>query len=162
MAIEMAKNLEHMAWANQNFFSELCNLDDSALASFIVNPDWSVREIAKHIIFSNSRLLSRLSGRPALEMAVPATMTELAVLVAQLVDFDGELLKESKFSEAEIVVIRHGIEIKCMRSTILSQAIHHCTEHRAQLVDALDSKGFTSIRLDDFDLWSFERQEHAN
>jgi uncharacterized damage-inducible protein DinB len=46
--------------------------------------------------------------------------------------------------------------VKRWRSTILSQAIHHATEHRAQLASALEAKGFTPVNLDDLDLWSFE------
>ena len=37
------------------------------------------------------------------------------------------------------------------RSTVLSQAVHHATEHRAQLVAALEANGYTDINLDDFD-----------
>jgi hypothetical protein len=39
------------------------------------------------------------------------------------------------------------------------QAIHHATEHRSQLVDALDFKGYKSIVLDDLDLWAFDKLE---
>jgi uncharacterized damage-inducible protein DinB len=46
--------------------------------------------------------------------------------------------------------------VKRWRSTILSQAIHHATEHRAQLAAALEAKGFNPVNLDDLDLWSFE------
>jgi uncharacterized damage-inducible protein DinB len=46
--------------------------------------------------------------------------------------------------------------VKRWRSTILSQAIHHATEHRAQLASALEAKGFEPVNLDDLDLWSYE------
>ena len=46
--------------------------------------------------------------------------------------------------------------VKRWRSTILSQAIHHATEHRAQIASALEAKGFTPVNLDDLDLWSYE------
>jgi len=50
-----------------------------------------------------------------------------------------------------------GQLIQRWRSTILSQAIHHATEHRAQIASALEAKGFTPINLDDLDLWEFEK-----
>jgi uncharacterized damage-inducible protein DinB len=46
--------------------------------------------------------------------------------------------------------------VKRWRSSILSQAIHHATEHRAQIASALEAKGFTPVNLDDLDLWSYE------
>jgi len=47
--------------------------------------------------------------------------------------------------------------VKRWRSTILSQAIHHATEHRAQIASALEAKGFAPVNLDDLDLWEFEK-----
>ena len=47
--------------------------------------------------------------------------------------------------------------VKRWRSTILSQAIHHATEHRAQIASALEAKGFAPMNLDDLDLWEFEK-----
>ena len=52
-----------------------------------------------------------------------------------------------------------GEQVKRWRSTILSQAIHHATEHRAQIASALEAKGFTPVNLDDLDLWSFEESQ---
>ena len=46
-------------------------------------------------------------------------------------------------------------------STIVTQSIHHATEHRAQLIDALEFKGFKPINLDDIDLWSFDDFERS-
>jgi len=52
-----------------------------------------------------------------------------------------------------------GEQVKRWRSTILSQAIHHATEHRAQIASALEAKGFTPVNLDDLDLWSYEKSQ---
>ncbi len=49
-----------------------------------------------------------------------------------------------------------GNLVKRWRSTILSQSIHHATEHRAQIASALEAKGFKPVNLDDLDLWSYE------
>ena len=59
-------------------------------------------------------------------------------------------------SEGKITGTRDGEEITRERSTIISQAVHHATEHRAQLIDALEYKGYKIINLDDIDLWAFE------
>ena len=46
--------------------------------------------------------------------------------------------------------------VKRWRSTILSQSIHHATEHRAQIASALEAKGFKPVDLDELDLWAYE------
>jgi hypothetical protein len=37
--------------------------------------------------------------------------------------------------------------------------MYHATEHRAQLIDALEYRGYKSINLDDIDLWAFDEFE---
>jgi hypothetical protein len=45
------------------------------------------------------------------------------------------------------------------RSTVLSQAIHHATEHRAQIAGALATNGIDAIDLDAIDLWAYAEAE---
>ena len=42
-----------------------------------------------------------------------------------------------------------------MRSTIVGQAIHHATEHRAQIAAALATNGIDAIDLDELDVWAY-------
>jgi hypothetical protein len=46
-----------------------------------------------------------------------------------------------------------------LRSTILAQAIHHATEHRAQIAGALATNGNAAIDLDAIDLWEYADSE---
>ena len=45
------------------------------------------------------------------------------------------------------------------RSTILGQAIHHATEHRAQIAGALATNGIDVIDLDALDVWAYADAE---
>ncbi|MEY4151751.1 MAG: hypothetical protein RJB28_818, partial [Actinomycetota bacterium] len=54
---------------------------------------------------------------------------------------------------------RLGKEASFLTSTILAQAIHHASEHRAQIADILAVNKMDVINLDKIDLWSFERSE---
>ena len=71
------------------------------------------------------------------------------ILIASAADLPDELLEFQDENGAKRV----------LRSTILAQAIHHATEHRAQLMDALESRGHNAINLDDIDFWAFEATE---
>jgi len=55
-----------------------------------------------------------------------------------------------------------GRKFQRLRSTVLSQAIHHATEHRTHIASALEAKGFEPIYLDDISLWDYEIYETAN
>jgi uncharacterized damage-inducible protein DinB len=167
--MDATKLFKHMAWANQEILGSVSKLPDAALDAFNVNPEWQVREILRHIASSASwygfRLL-KAAGSSQEELSLiyakleslnnpPKTMAEVSVFLAALSEADKILFEQSLLPEGEVIRESEGVTIVRARSTVLAQAVHHATEHRAQLVDALEAKGFTSINLDDFDLWAY-------
>ena len=161
--------LKHMAWANKEILSKVAQLPDEALDSYLVNPEWTAREITRHIASSATwygwRLLDKsnltedenTAWQEKLELTEvqPATAKDVLVSIAYLKDADAELLSASQLPEGDVMREWNGEIIVRKRSTIISQAIHHATEHRAQLVAALEARGYTGINLDDYDLWNY-------
>jgi uncharacterized damage-inducible protein DinB len=85
-------------------------------------------------------------------------IADLARLKEQAAVVDAILLECVKLDDVQIEFVNYEDKlVKRWRSTILSQAIHHATEHRAQIASALEAKGFTPVNLDDLDLWSYEK-----
>jgi uncharacterized damage-inducible protein DinB len=85
-------------------------------------------------------------------------IADLARLKEQAAAVDAMLLECVKLDDVQIEFVNYEDKlVKRWRSTILSQAIHHATEHRAQIASALEAKGFTPVNLDDLDLWEFEK-----
>lgn len=165
----MEKLFKHMAWANQEILKKVQELPDEALDAFIVNPEWTVREISRHIASSATwygwRLLdkSNFSDVDSArwqeildETEIPAaTSAEIVKVIERVRKADHILLEESRKSEADVKREWKGQIIVRKRSTILSQAIYHATEHRAQMISALEYRGYGSINLDSYDLWNF-------
>jgi uncharacterized damage-inducible protein DinB len=163
------KLLKHMAWANQEIFTKVSELPDTALDAYAVNPEWTVREIVRHIASSATwygyRLLdqAQLSETEKEQWQVklaeteiaPQTMADMAIILDRIKRADAELLDASTLPEGEVVRELDGKIIIRKRSTVISQSVHHATEHRAQLVAALEVRGFTTINLDDYDLWAY-------
>ena len=163
MAISMDRLLAHMAWANQKTISHLQTLPQESLASFATNSQWHVAEIIHHIVDSGDHYAFRISGIPALtKLGEPGIedvkeIADLARIKEQAVIVDKALLECVKLDDIQIEFKNYsGNMVKRWRSTILSQAIHHATEHRAQLASALEAKGFKPVDLDELDLWAFE------
>lgn len=154
--ITLERILKHMAWANQEIFGKVCQLEDQALNAFITDPKWNVGEILFHISSSADWYGYRLTGISAEEAVPPKNMQELLNLATKLAKYDARLLQLAEAEDADLIIKRADGEIKRKRSTILSQSVHHATEHRAQAVAALEFAGYTSINLDDYDLWSYE------
>jgi len=163
MAISMDRLLAHMAWANQKTISHLQTLPQESLASFATNSEWHVAEIIHHIVDSGDHYAFRISGIPALtkpgEPGIEDVkeIADLARIKEQAVIVDKALLECVKLDDIQIELKNYsGNMVKRWRSTILSQAIHHATEHRAQLASALEAKGFQPVDLDELDLWAYE------
>jgi uncharacterized damage-inducible protein DinB len=89
----------------------------------------------------------------------PKSMKELQAITKQLQGSDAELLTFADLADEKIAVTRKGETTHWMRSTIITQAIHHATEHRAQAVSALEAKGFKTVNLDHFSVWAHEISE---
>jgi uncharacterized damage-inducible protein DinB len=152
-----------MAWANQKTIEHLQTLPEESLKAFATNPEWHAAEIIYHIVDSADHYAFRISGLPALTQPGDPCIedvkeiADLGRLKEQAAIVDKALLDCVKLDDIQLEYKNYEDKlVKRWRSTILSQAIHHATEHRAQLASALEAKGFTPVNLDDLDLWSFE------
>ena len=166
----MEKILRHMAWANQEVIGKIAQLPEEALAAYVVNPDWTVGTIVRHIGSASNWYVWRLLDREVFTADQRAywdarlkdddeespKMKDIKYVLEVLRDSDAQLLEQSQMPDVNVPREFRGEQHVFKRSTILSQAVHHATEHRAQAVSALEARGFTSINLDDFDVWSYQ------
>lgn len=164
MTISLDRLLGHMAWANQKTIEHLQTLPEASLKAFGTNREWFVGEIVHHIVDSADHYAFRISGKPALTQPGDPCIedvnvtADLARLKEQAAKVDAMLMECLKLDDEQIEFVNDENNlVKRWRSTILSQAIHHATEHRAQIASALEAKGFTPVNLDDLDLWSYEK-----
>ena len=156
MTLNLERALKHMSWANQEVYKLIAALPDEALDAYATDPDWTVGEILRHIASSSGGYGARLKGMDTEVLVHPTTMQELQIIAKQLLSNDAKLLQLANVADEKIAVIREGKTTHWMRSTIVTQAIHHATEHRAQAVCALEAKGFKAVNLDDYDVWAYE------
>ena len=163
MTIGLERLLKHMVWANQRTIEHLESLPVEALKAFATNPDWFVAEILHHIVDSGDHYAYRISGVAVLTkpgepcIADVESLSDLTRIKDQAATVDAALLECLKLDDIQLEFENYsGNLVKRWRSTILSQAIHHATEHRAQLAAALEARGFAPVDLDELDLWSYE------
>jgi uncharacterized damage-inducible protein DinB len=160
MTISLERALRHMAWANQKVYQAVETLPDESLQSYVVNKEWTAYEIVFHICQSAGFYVWRLGiGEKPEDIEEPAKVGTLRNL---LETHDKNLLLAVGQDDREIEFKREDKVNHRWASTILTQAVHHATEHRAQLIDTLEYKGFKPINLDDIDLWAFDEFEKGN
>ena len=56
--------LKHMAWANQEIYKEVQKLDNEVLNYYVIDPEWTVRNILIHIVGAGHLYGQRLDGDP--------------------------------------------------------------------------------------------------
>ena len=161
MTITLERLLKHMAWANQQTIAHLQALPGDALSAFATNPEWKVSEIIRHIVESGRFYVYRITGNfpeiPGEKAVEPHSISDLVLLKSQAEAIDRALLECEPLEDIQVEFTNYEKKlVKRWRSTILSQSIHHATEHRAQIASALEAKGFKPVDLDALDLWSYE------
>ena len=159
MSATTSRLLRHMDWANQRVFDAVKGLPDLALGAYIVKAEWTAGHILQHIVEGADWYVFCLTQAPMEVRKLPESIASLNSLQEQLAEFDSKILSQSELPDEYITIKENEGSWDAMRSTILAQAIYHAAEHRTQLIDALESKGFSPISLDDLDLWRFESFE---
>lgn len=154
--LTMDRPLRHMAWANAQVFAALTQLPWSAMAAHGPDAEWTAGRIIHHIVNAAGRYAYRLGMDELPDVPAPTSMNDVRALASRLARWDALLLEAAGVEDAVLEFEFAGAVRTARRSTILAQAVHHATEHRAQLMDALAIDGHHPIALDDIDLWSFE------
>jgi uncharacterized damage-inducible protein DinB len=151
--------LRHMAWANAQLVARLLEQPVAALALTAPHNEWPAGRNLAHLLNAARAFASLMGGlaRPP-DMPTPTSAAELADLGARLAATDASLIAQAIEPDA---LIRHPDPTRGrgLRSTILAQAIHHATEHRALIASALATNGNDAIDLDALDLWEFAEAE---
>jgi uncharacterized damage-inducible protein DinB len=151
--------LRHMAWANTSLIAQLAGLTDEALALASPRNEWSVARILAHLVSAAGGYASRLEGVPRPpDTDPPASVSQLGEILARCAAFDARLRAQATLPDV-LIAHPHPDRPARARSTILGQAIHHATEHRAQIAGALSTNGLDAIDLDALDLWAYGEAE---
>lgn len=159
MPISAERLLKHMAWTNQAVFTAVQSLPEEALGAYLVNQEWTATHNLHHIVAGAEWYVYCLRGGELRKFSDPTNMAEVASLAETLAVIDAELIEIGRKDDEMLVINFEGETEQNLRSTMISQAVYHPTEHRAQLIDALEYKGYKAFVLDEFDLWEFEKYE---
>ncbi len=151
--------LRHMAWANAALIAGLADLPADDLVLAAPRNEWTVVLILDHLVAAAGRYAARLEGAPRPDRAPsPPTAAGLAQLAADLATYDARIRAQAAMPDGPCDYADHSTGDRA-RSTVLAQAIHHATEHRAQIAAALATNGIDAIDLDALDLWSYGEAE---
>ena len=153
-----------MAWANADLFERLTKLPDAALEHTAPGSEWSVGAIAHHLVTAAENYAQRLKGEPrAPEREVPTGSAGISELRAALATADAKLRSAAQLPGEETLnwISFNGEPMSFPRWVLINQAVHHATEHRAQIAGALAANGITAIDLDAIDFWLYYEESRS-
>ena len=152
ISIELA--LKHMAWSNQLIFDEVSKLPEDIYGLRAAEGEWPAGKILTHFINAAEWYKYCATGIDW-EDATPIRNHELLKSEAlRLAKLDEIIVNQASRADEMCTYTDEGGERTAPLSVILSQAVNHTAEHRAQLSTILKMHGF-HLDLDDKDLWAF-------
>ena len=147
---------KHMAWANQEIYKEIKKLDPEVLNYYVVDREWTVRTIMVHIVTASYLYSQRLQEKPFSKIEFDIEDTNLIDnLLSALESIDRDLIEQVYKDDKEVTFETSKGERSEKISVILSMMIFHATEHRAQIVAALDKNDERSINLDEYSIFGY-------
>jgi len=144
----------HNRWANLRLLERCAELTSEQLDATISGTFGSIRDTLQHIVTSEQSYFSRIStGQPRRrsEDAPPLTIAEMMASVRT--SGSGFVEWAPKVQADDTVQVDwEGTPRDVPKTIILTQAINHATEHRAQIMAILTQLG---IQPPDLDGWSY-------
>jgi uncharacterized damage-inducible protein DinB len=144
----------HNRWANVRILERCAGLTDEQLAATIAGAYGSIRDTLQHIVTAERSYFSRIStGQPYRrpDDAPPLTIAEMTESVRT--SGSGLIEWAPKVQAGDTVQVNwEGAPRDVPKTILLTQAINHATEHRAQIMAILTQLG---IQPPDLDSWTF-------
>ena len=144
----------HNLWANLRLLERCAELTSEQLNATIVGAYGSIHDTLQHFVTSEQSYFSRIStGQPRRrpEDAPPLTIAEMMESVRTT--GSGFIEWAPKVQADDTVYVDwEGTPREVPKAFILTQAINHATEHRAQIMAILTQLG---IQPPDLDGWSY-------
>ena len=144
----------HNRWANVRILERCAGLTAEQLDATIVGAYGSIRDTLQHIVTAERSYFSRIStGQPYRrpEDAPPLTLAEMTESVRT--SGSGLIEWAPKVQAGDTVQVNwEGAPRDVPKTILLTQAINHATEHRAQIMAILTQLG---IQPPELDSWSY-------
>ena len=146
----IATLFRHNLWANVRLFEVCAHLSDEQLDASVTGGYGSIRDTMQHIVNSERSYLQRITtGKPYRrpQGAPPMTMAEMQDSIRT--SGEGFIVAAPNVQAQDSVAVDWEGTPRSVPSTILlTQAINHATEHRAQITAVLTHLGVEPPSLD--------------
>lgn len=145
----LATMFGHHRWATLRLLEQCASLTDEQLDATMLGAYGSIRDTLQHIVTAERSYFSRIStGQPLRRPADAPPMSIAEMQEAASASGDGLLEWAGRVSSDDTVPVDwDGTPREVPKALILTQAINHSTEHRAQVMAMLTQLGIEPQEL---------------
>lgn len=146
----LATLFRHNTWANECLIELCAGLSDDQLDATLLGAFGSIRDTLEHIVTAERSYLSRIStGRPYRHPVTAPPLSLAEMLEWARASGDGLVQWAPQVQPSDVVEIDwDGVLRDVPKTILLTQAINHATEHRAQVMTILTQLGIEPPELD--------------
>lgn len=144
----------HNLWANLLLLERCAELTSEQLEASIPGAYGSIYKTLRHIVLAEQSYFSRIStGQPLQRPENPPHLTIAEMVESARQTGAGLIEWAPKVQDGDTVQIDwEGATVEVPKAIILTQAINHATEHRAQIMTIMTQLG---VQPPDLDSWSY-------
>lgn len=149
---------QHNLWANLRLLESCAELTDEQLSATLSGAFGTIHDTLQHIVTAERSYFSRIStGQPIRRPADAPPMTISEMIEMARASGQGLVEWAPKVQAGETVQIDwDGESLAVPKTIILTQAINHATEHRAQVSAIMTQLG---IEPPDMQAWEYFDQQ---
>lgn len=152
---------KHHAWSNLVLIDFLAGLTEEQLDLTVAGTYGSSLDTIRHLISSNADYVRIIPDTPDVPQCAEDGLfggwDELRA-VAKAADTALIAYVDEQTDDMFFIDVDDGVEYTLARSILLSQIIHHATEHRSQIRATLSTHGITPPEIS---LWAWRKSEEG-
>ena len=144
----------HNLWANLRLLGQCTELSNEQLYATISGTFGSIRDTFQHIVLAEQSYFSRISTGQRYHHPQDADPLTISEMMESLRETGSGLVEwaQTVKPEDKVLIDWEGTPRAVPKTIILTQAINHATEHRAQIMVILTQLG---IQPPDLDSWTY-------
>lgn len=145
----------HHLWANTGLFHACAKLTNQQLDATAVGTFGTIRDTLQHIVDAERSYIARITTGQPFRRPADAPPLSIADMLESLRTSGTQLIEWAPLVQADDLVQvkwQDGSMADIPKTILLTQAINHATEHRAQIMAIMTQLG---VEPPDLDAWSF-------
>ena len=150
----MLRQLQHDIWATEKLIAHCRTLTDAQLELTVPGTYGTIRRTLEHIVAADARYLLRLGVvvEPAFREDHDVSLDEMAAILSRVKESVEKLFAGTEFDPDRWLVDTRSPTRELQAWMMVTQFVHHGSDHRAHIGTILGAHG---LQVPELDVWHY-------